>query len=144
MKTLVLTFLASFALGAAAATPVSQETWTCKRGAEVVIEATFTKATTEARLNADQIENGHAPLSFTSHTQKTALNGSPRTLLSGESVSYDSYYYKVTLIRSHQEDFLEANGRIAYGKAQIETTADLDCYGRTYDSETLSCEVELK
>jgi len=142
MKTLLVLTLALLASTSAMA-DLKKEIWTCQN-AEMKLQATLSPESYIATLDHDSVDETVA-LKLKREGQTNALTGSQRTELKGEYVGWDSYYYKITLIRNRMEDFHPGGSKneSVTGSVMMEIDAELDCYGRRLDVVTMDCQVRI-
>ena len=118
---------------------VKKEVWSCQANGQEIVKATFTAKTISATFATEEEQ---VALSFANARQKSALNGSQKTVLKGDlDMGYDSYYYQITFVRTVHADFGYAGeGR---GQILIETYASPSCVDPALSYEVADCTVEI-
>ena len=122
---------------------LKKEIWTCTHS-EMEIKVTFENDRYSGKVTHSSVE-GDVPLTLKRAGQTNALTGSQRTQLKGNYSGWDSYNYKVTLIRNRMDDFHPGGSanKTVMGTAMVEIDAELDCYGQRLDVMTLDCQVKV-
>ncbi|MES2526649.1 MAG: hypothetical protein V4598_06155 [Bdellovibrionota bacterium] len=121
---------------------VKKESWSCDVKGKKIVTAVFTETSSKATFHSDDEEQEKVDLTFHTATQKTALNKSQKTVLKGFlDAGYDSYGYKITLIRTIVSEFAYAGKN--RGQALIETFAMPSCVEPALIYEVIDCEVEV-
>lgn len=138
MKNLIIAFFMFASTQSFAA--ITKEIWTCELQGATVLTATFTKDSTDVKLVDREVK-----LTFKQPNQKTALNGSVKTEITGLEEGWDTIEYKITLIRSKPEDFSSEGPESEKldGIANVIYDGLYDCIGPRVDVEVLHCSIEI-